>query len=204
MDISVGIPVFNCATTIKATLDRLTFMRIPNLRVICYDNGSLDGSMGLLSELVGRKYYQMQKDQDSCTLNLSCFQGQHYNQHKHENILLTRQKIGELVQTEYVFFMDSDIILPANALQLLLEEFKKTNAMFMGIKYEPKHSDMHVMFGATIWKTADFRQLPVQDFDARKSCDCKFATDWARAQGRPAEHHPWLMAQHWFYHKSFI
>ena len=195
MNITVGIPIFNAAATIKAVLDRLTMMRIPGLSVIVYDNGSFDGTRGLLGELNGSKYYSRKIGKDNCVLDFKFFAGVHESKHPYDNALRTRKLIAELAGTEYIFFLDADVILPPNALLALIEEAKIGNQMFIGIRYEPDCGHDHVMFGATLWKTADFMRLP-DKYDPTKGCDCNYACKWATQEGRPAKYHSWLMAYH--------
>jgi glycosyltransferase involved in cell wall biosynthesis len=196
-EVTVGIPIFNGAATIKGVLDRLTLMRIPNLPVLVYDNGSFDGTNGLMGELAGRGYYKGKQSQDKTTLDLKYFIGTHKNdEHPYQNALRTRHLIASIASTPYIFFLDSDVILPPNAILTLLEDFKKEdNCAFMGIRYEPDtHSD-HVMFGATMWKREDFLKSP-QQFDVSKGCDCKHACDWSKQIDKQSKYHPWLMGYH--------
>ena len=193
--ITVGIPLYNGASTIKGCLDRLTLMNIPNLNVIVYDNGSDDGSNGLLGELAGTKYYLRTKKPDTCTLNLTYFQGHHEKQHPYENAMRTRKLIAKLCKDEYIFFLDPDVILPPNSLNFLMEEFKKTNDMYMGIRYQPSTTHDHVGLGATLWKTADFLSVP-DEYDARKGCDCLYTYEFAKKAGRSPEYHSWLQGYH--------
>ena len=201
--ITVGIPIFNGAKTIKDVLDRLTLQQIANLNVIVYDNGSSDGTSGMMGELVARKYYQQKHGEGQCTLNLNYFVGTHEAKHPYDNALRTRHLISGISKNEYLFFLDSDVILPPNALLTLKREFDKSDAMYMSIMYDPMscpngqscgfHS--HVMFGASLWKKIDFDRLP-DGYDPSKGCDCKFSSDWAISQKRPAKYHSWLMAYH--------
>jgi len=195
--ITVGIPIFNGANTIKTVLDKLTLQRIPNLPVMVYDNQSTDGTIGLCSELSGRKYYANKIGKDNCTLNFNFFSGTHEPNHPYQNALRTRKLIAKIATTEYIFFLDSDVILPPNSLLTLLEEHKQGQQMFTTIKYEPdcdgRHN--HIMFGASLWNRQDFLKLP-DGYDPAKGCDCKYACDWAYGQGRSAKYHSWLMAYH--------
>lgn len=196
MNITVAIPIFNGANTIKNVLDRLTMQKIPGLNVIAYDNGSNDGTRGLLGELFASHYYATKRSKDAVAINFAFFGGHHEPKHPYHNALRTRRLIAEIANTEHIFFLDSDVILPVDALTEVGQELSPAN-MYVGIQYEPDcgRSHNHVMFGATLWKRSDFLTLP-DAYDPSKGCDCKYASDWAIAQGRPAKYHSRLMAYH--------
>ena len=142
--------MYNAGNSIKTVLDKLTLQKIPQLEVLVYDDGSVDGSGAMVSELAGRGYYQRpEKNHDA--LRLFYFPSQHTDAPLPENALKVRRYLGDIAQQEYIFFLDSDVILPPNALPELLAGLKASNAMFMGIMYEPTSSHQHVMFGATLW-----------------------------------------------------
>lgn len=197
--ITVGLPLYNCAHTVKAVLDKLTYQKIPNLQVIAYDNGSTDGTIGLMGELFARNYYLFKKAQERNNLILNFFTGIHHNdKHPYQNAMITRKHIASLTKTEYVFFLDSDVLLPPEAIPQLLKDFKKIkNCGEMGIRYEPDSAHKHVMMGATLWRTQDFLKIPeFKDWDCKKTCDCNFCVKEVEKMGKIAMYHPDLMARH--------
>ena len=193
-EITVAIPALNSATSIKSCLDRLTQQKIPNLPVLVYDEGSIDGTTGLVSELVGRGYYKVKQNLSYSTLQLMLFQGgREGNKSAYQNALIGRQKLARIATTTYIFFLDADVMLPPNCLATLLKDFKKQkNCAYMGVRYEPDAG--HVMFGATIWKRDTF--LKLGEWDGTHGCDCNFAKLEMEKLGLTAEHHPDLMGYH--------
>lgn len=197
--ITVGIPLYNCASTIKAVLDQLTLQKIPNLQVIAYDNGSTDGTIGLMGELFARNYYLGKKSQEQNNLIMSFFTGIHdFNKHPYQNAMMTRKHIARLARTEFMFFLDADVLIQPYALPQLIKDFKSTKKCGeLGIRYEPDSAHKHVMMGATLWKTEDFLKIPeFGDWDCKKSCDCNFCVKEVEKMGKVAMYHPDLSARH--------
>lgn len=195
-DVTIAIPTFNAAQTLRVCLDKLQLQRIPNLKVFIYDNGSVDGTVGMLSELAATRFYAMKPALDKYTLDITFFAGQHDpTKSGYENGLLTRQKIAKMVNTEFLFLLDPDVLLSPNAIPQLLDDFlKEPDCGFMGIKYEPDAG--HVMLGATIWRTKVFREVGTWD-GKEGGCDCNFCANEMKRKNLKVLQHKELMAYHY-------
>jgi GT2 family glycosyltransferase len=195
MNVTIAIPTYNAAQTMRVCLDRLQLQRVPNLKVFVYDNGSHDGTIGMVSELAGTKYYSAKPALDKYGIDISFFSGSHNDRMSaYQNGMDTRQKIGKLVSTEYIFFLDPDVILPPNAIPEMIEHFQNTpEAGFIGIQYEPDAG--HVMLGATLWRTEVFNKLGT--WDGKDGCDCNFAKREVEKLGLKVSQHPKLLAYHY-------
>lgn len=198
-EVTVAMPIFNASGTIKAVLDKLTYQKIPNLEVLMMDNGSTDGTIGLLSELCARNYYLHKKAQDRNNLLLKYFIGIHdHTKHPYENAQMTRKILARQVKTEFVFFLDTDVILPPFSIPRMLEAFKEEeNIGELGMRYEPDSAHQHVMLGATLWRTKTFLDLP--EFTKEHlsmGCDCNFAVKEVEKMGMKSLHYPHLQAYH--------
>ena len=198
MDITVAIPTHNAAQTMRVCLDKLQVQRIPDLKVLVYDNGSRDGTFGMMSELMANKYYAIKPALDKYSLDITFFQGKHDDKiSPYQNGWLTKKLLGKLITTKYIFFLDPDVLIPPNAIPMMIEEFEKhPDAGFMGIQYEPDAK--HVMFGSTIWKTEVFNKIGEWDGVAG-GCDCNFAKIEVEKMGLKSTHHPTLLAYHYKY-----
>lgn len=209
-DITVAIPSYNCSLYIRYVLDKLTHQKTPNLPVLIMDNGSTDGTIGLLSELMGRNFYQ-KKSQEKNALWLHFFQGIHeHSAHPWVNAFRTRRKLAELCRTEFIFFLDPDVaLLPLTLPRLKRELIKNPKAAYIGIKYEPDtqdHNDelkhKHIMLGATLWRTKDFLALPPiynenigPYVEGIRGCDCNFAY-WQTLKRKKIALHSKIEAEH--------
>jgi cellulose synthase/poly-beta-1,6-N-acetylglucosamine synthase-like glycosyltransferase len=195
--ITVCIPTHNAAATLKVALEKLQLQRIPNLKVLIYDNGSRDGTAGMLGEVTATNFYQMKPALDKYGIDITFLVGTHNDKMSpYQNGLDTRHKLARLVTTEYIFFLDPDVLLTPNSIPQALEDFKKeTDCGFMTIRYEPDAG--HVMLGATIFKTEVFRKI--KDWDGQNGCDCNHCAREVEKMGLKAKQHPTLMAYHYKY-----
>ena len=198
-DLTVCIPIFNGAKTIAGVLERLTMQRMGSpLSVFIYDNGSTDGTNGMLGEVVATGYWARKTAQDRTSLDIKYFKGTHTNDHPYINAQRTRKLCAKIVQTPYVFFLDADVILPPSALYMLMDEFKRAEGVgAMGIRYEADCNHNHVMAGAVLYKKEVFDNIPEFTVeDLKKGCDCLFCVKEVEKQGLKSVFHPSLMGYH--------
>lgn len=198
-EVTVGIPVFNGSATIRGVLDRLTLQEFPNLKVFVYDNGSTDGTQGLMSELVARGFYG-KKEQYKTSLDITFFPGLHDDKLiPYQNALVTRQKIAKLVNTEFIFFLDSDVIIQPYAMKQLLKQLKDNPSLgYVAIRYQSDAHENHLMLGATMWRTEVFKRISF--WDGKVGCDCQHCRKEVEAMGLKGEFNKDLQAYHCNYH----
>lgn len=178
-DITVAIPSFNCAKYLPYVLERLQHQKIPNLKVIIWDNGSTDGTIGYVQDVWANNHFT-KKAQDKNSLVIQFFsKPQNNKNHPYVNAMYARKQLAKLVKTEYVFFLDPDVLIKPLSLPRLHQELLDTNVDYIGMKYEPDALDhpmhKHIMLGATLWKTDVFLKLPdCTNKDMQQGCDCNF------------------------------
>lgn len=100
--VSVVIPVYNTEYLRKA-LDSIVNQTLKDIEIICVNDGSTDGSLGILEEY---------KDKDS---RIKIFSQENQGQGAARNYGLNE------VSGKYTYFMDSDDILELNALKELYD-----------------------------------------------------------------------------------
>ena len=98
---SVIIPVYNTEQYLKRCLDSVFAQSYTDFEVICVDDGSTDGSSGVLTGY----------DDERLKVITQSNQGQGE----------ARNRALEAAQGEYIYFLDSDDYLPDNALRNLLD-----------------------------------------------------------------------------------
>lgn len=149
----------------------------------------------MMQEVMANKHYAMKPAIDKYALDIVFFRGSHRSDlSPYQNGLMTRQEIAKVVDTEFIFFLDPDILLSPNSIPQLLEDFQKeSNCGFMGIRYEP--DTQHVMLGATVWRTAVFKEIG--EWDGKGGCDCNFCQREVEKKGLSVKQHPHLMAYHY-------
>lgn len=191
--ITVGIPSFNAVKYLPYILERLQHQKIPNLPVIIWDNGSWDGTVGYVSNVLATNYWA-KKSQEKNGLNLYFFtKPQDSKQHPYVNAMAARKQIAALTKTPYLFFLDPDVLIRQMSLPRLKEELDESGAAYIGMKYEPDAMDhpqhRHIMLGATLWKTDVFQSLPVcTNEDIKKGCDCVFCYRAVEKTGQQGVH----------------
>jgi len=170
-ELTILIPTFNSAGTVKKALDSLMTQGF-RPKIVVYDNGSTDGTIELIEAMLRNRYY---KEADILFKKTNQVPGG-----KNKNVCFMRYKLTELVETEFMFFLDSDIVLPAGVLKPLLTELKKfKNLGMLGLRYEQNPS--HVKMGATALRTELAKKVKYV-WDER-ACECIHAGKEIRSMG---------------------
>lgn len=199
-EITVAIPSYNCVKYLPYVLSRLQHQKIPNLRVIIWDNGSTDGTVGYVQDVWASNYFA-KNSQEKNALHIQFFsKPQNPKNHPYVNAMEARRQLAKLVKTPYVFFLDPDVLIRPLSLPRILQELKESNAGYIGMKYEPDALDhpnhKHIMLGATLWKTDLFLNLPIcTNKDMQHGCDCNFSNREAKKLGEDGIHSK-LHAEH--------
>jgi glycosyltransferase involved in cell wall biosynthesis len=184
MELTITIPTMNSTKTLSLVLNSLVIQRINiDFKVLIFDNGSTDGTVEMVNAIIKNNYYKM---------DIRLIETTERSGGRTFNIPFMRYKICQEVDTEYLFFLDSDVILPPNAVLDLLESFKKRNDLGMlSIRYEPNAD--HVQMGATLWKTEIAKKIK---WIIDENCECKNAIKSLLELGLKAEYHNTLQARH--------
>ena len=149
MDITFAIPTLNSACTIMPVLQRL-FHQDVKPKILVMDNGSKDGTPEMLKAAIENKWFGP-ADIDVQTAP-QLLGG------REKNIPYMRHKLAQAVGTEYLFFLDSDVLLPTHCM-LALKGYMDENPNRVGvaIRYEPLAD--HPQFGAILMKTKLAKQI---------------------------------------------
>lgn len=183
VEITVGMPVFNAATTIARSLVSLTLQNIP-LKVVIIDNGSTDGTYEMLQVVAKNNVY-------GYTVQLERSSKQPGG--KDKNIPIIRRKICDILDTDYLFFLDADVSIPSLILQDLLVEMKKRPVLgALGLAYEP-HAP-HVKMGAVLIRRELAKEINWKWDD--EGCDCMYFAFQAAARQYEVEHFKGTCARH--------
>lgn len=127
--ISVIIPVYNCWKYLEKCLNTIRYQTYENLEVICVDDGSTDGSSGIL------KWFQ-EKD--------SRFKVYKIN---HSGVSTARNKGIAEAGGEYISFIDADDWVLLDLYNVFVKTLNKTDTepdifMFNASFYNPHKSDL--------------------------------------------------------------
>ncbi|MEZ9527920.1 glycosyltransferase family 2 protein [Vibrio sp. 10N.286.51.F4] len=123
VDISVIVPVYNVEQYLKDAINSLQSQTITNIEVIFVNDGSTDNSLKVLEEAA-------KKDERIRIISQS-----------NGGASKARNRGIDEARGKYISFMDSDDILPNNALELLLNKFTSTDADLVMGRVERFNSD---------------------------------------------------------------
>lgn len=186
MDVTFAIPTFNSACTIMPVLQRL-FQQDVTPKILIIDNGSKDGTLEMLQAAIDNKWFG--------TADIVLQTAPQLIGGRGNNIPYVRHKLAQAVETEYLFFLDSDVLLPTHGM-LGLKEYmcQDSNRAGVAIRYEPLVD--HVQFGAILMKTEVAKQIKWNSGDGK--CECLWAAESLKEMN-PAWNvviHPHYQAMH--------
>jgi glycosyltransferase involved in cell wall biosynthesis len=120
--VSVVIPVYNAAPTLKECLTRLGQSSIANFEVIVVDDGSTDQSNDILAKFPVRVLLSSERIGPAAARNLG----------------------AQAATAEFLFFIDSDVMVRPETLALLLDAFNRTGVDGLcGVQaVEMRHRDL--------------------------------------------------------------
>jgi CDP-glycerol glycerophosphotransferase (TagB/SpsB family)/glycosyltransferase involved in cell wall biosynthesis len=110
--ISVVVPVYNVQDFLEPCLESLVAQTVDDFEVVLVDDGSTDGSVAIAEEFAGRDGRFRIVSQENGGLSKA------------------RNTGMAAAEGEYLAFLDSDDVLPANAYALLLGALEKTGSDF--------------------------------------------------------------------------
>jgi GT2 family glycosyltransferase len=169
--VSIVIPVYNAAPYLEECLRSVTDQTYKSIEVIIINDGSTDNSVEIIEKLSGN---------DS-----------RFTLYSQENFGLgfTRNRGIKLSKGEFIFFLDSDDLLPTNAIEKLLAAIQKSNADYAvgevlrlseERQYPPKrHTDFKLYKKNKVTTLQDSPEL-LQDSIA---CNKLWKTDFLKGNG---------------------
>lgn len=116
VEISVILPVYNSEDYLEGCLDSLLNQTFKDMEILCIDDGSSDGSPDILKEY--------EKADNRITVISQ----------ENMGVAKTRNKALELINGNYVYFMDSDDFLDRNAFKKLHDNITSNNSDFCIMK----------------------------------------------------------------------
>ncbi len=186
MDVTVAIPTFNSTCTIMSVLQRLFHQGIKPM-ILIIDNGSKDGTVEMLQAVIDNKWFG--------TADIVLQTAPQLIGGREKSIPYIRYKLAQAVKTEYLFFLDSDVLLPGYCLPGLKEYMEEdANRAGVAVRYEPLAD--HVQFGAILMKTEIAKQIKWKISEGK--CECHWATESLKAMNPAWEtvFHPHYQAMH--------
>lgn len=186
MNITFAIPTFNSACTIMPVLQRL-FQQDISPKVLIIDNGSKDGTLEMLEAAISNNWFGAADIQVETAPQLMGGPG--------KNIPYVRHKLAQAAETEYLFFLDSDVLLPTHCMLGLKQYFDEdSNRVGVAIRYEPLVD--HVQFGAILMETEVAKRIKWNNGDGK--CECRWAIESLKAMNPEWDvvTHPHYQAMH--------
>ena len=121
-DVTIGIPVYQAENYIKKTIESALAQTYPNIEFLIADDGGKDQSIEIIRELRA-------SHKRGCAIRIISHQ-------ENLGVSQTRNRIIEEAQGDYLYFLDSDDVIPPNTIELLMRNIKKHHAEIAFGSYE--------------------------------------------------------------------
>lgn len=182
--VTIAIPTKNNLPTIKIVLNVYNYQMIYP-KILILDNGSRDGTLEALEALIKNKIFP---DLDIRLINFGEWSGD-----KEKNLDKIRYELCQRINTKYIFFNDSDVLIPPYVLPSLINEMEKDKKLGMlGLKYDMKAN--HVKIGAAIIRTELAKQIQWNRDDEK--CNCLCAIEKLKEIGFEVKEYDEALARH--------
>lgn len=189
-DLTICIPMWDSAMTISATLTMLNgYQEVENLKVIIADNGSKDGSAELVQTVIKNNWFPR--------LQIRFIQAGKPSNDRWESIYYMRQLLVKSVDTDYMMFVDGDIILSPNTLKPTLR-YLKDHPKIGGLNVRFAPGKDHVPTASTMYKTDVIKKCEWKP--GKFICDCLDILTQLNLLGYSSEYMPEIQCRHF---KSF-
>lgn len=184
--ITIAIPTWNSAGSIKQVVSRLHIQGVP-LQVKIYDNMSEDGTPELVKKLIEINAFRFP---------VEVLIKQKMTEGLPGNLPYLRYLLCQDTETEYIFHLDSDVILPPNTIFDCLEFMNENPDMgCVAVMYEPLAG--HIQIGASLMKTETAKKLEWRYVPGK--CECWFIKEQIEKMNLKIQYHPRLTAYHMKY-----
>lgn len=121
-NVTIGIPVFQSVDYIKRSLESALHQSYVSIEFLIVDDGSLDGSAGIVKQLIW-----------------SHPQGGHIHLITHtsnKGVSYSRNEIIDKAQGKYLYFMDSDDVISKDTISMMMDSVRKYDAEIVFGSYE--------------------------------------------------------------------
>jgi len=168
-NITVAIATYNSATWLQQTLDAIKGQNI----LVC-DNSSIDKTVEILTRNGIEPFFFPHESR------------------RRFNIKSIRSLLAKAITTEYIFFLDSDVILPENSIQQAYDYLIAQGVDAVAISYG---STTHIQQGAVLMKTSVAQSIEYT-FNNEGICSCQDMTDSLTKFNKKIVYLPNVMALH--------
>ena len=141
--ISVIIPAYNVEPYLRECLDSVIYQTMPELEIICINDGSTDNSLAILQEYAAKDNRIKIIDQEN--QGLSC----------------SRNNAMKIANGEYIMFLDSDDYIVLDACEKIYSRMKFDNLDMLSFSGLNFNNDTHEEYENNYW---NFGYLP-QNFN---------------------------------------
>lgn len=112
---------------------------------------------------------------------------------RNQNLDLVRHKLIKMVDTELVFWLDTDVNIPPYSLKPMMEMMQHDQRIGMlGLKYD--YNTTHVKLGATMIRTELIKDLKWKRTE--DECQCICAAKEILVRGYTVQHYTKTLARH--------
>jgi hypothetical protein len=189
-DLTFCIMTYDDSITIGACLKRLLHQDIiPNI-LIC-DAGSYDGTPEMLQKQIDNKWWNKGNGGKVATVKLI----HHGGRGKVERKAYAYNKMVAMVETKYIFFINSTLLLPPFCVLPLLEVIESRPELgLLGIRGPVFMDDNHICIDPSIIRTEHAKGI---SFEGRLDrCVCRNVHPYFHEKGMKMEYDTRFMASH--------
>ncbi len=162
LDVTFAIPTYNSAATLMTVLQRC-LMQDVTPKILIMDNGSKDGTVEMLRAAIDNGWFGK--------VDIHVESVQRLLGGRDKNIPYVRYKLCQAVESEYLFFIDSDVLLPAHCtlgLKQMMDE--DSNTVEAAIRVDPLAD--HVQMAAVLFKSEIVKKIRWNSVDGKCECRC--------------------------------
>lgn len=151
MDITIGIGTWNASKYLDQVIDGILLQKLP---IIAIDNESEDSTREILTRR---------------GIEFTSFK---HSKEKWINVYGIYKTLAEQCKSEYIFFVDHDVLLSEDSVKLAYDYFQSLpNPGAVAINYGGNHPNM----GATLFKTEIVRSFEWVPAKQGGMCSCRYA-----------------------------
>ena len=181
VEVTVAVSTYNSIRYLPHVLEALLKQNL-RFRLVFCDNDSRDGTREWLKSRQALEYWQLRGKGLMCGWRV--IDSVPHTEDIKKNVTSSRAKLAESTRTEYLFFLDHDVVLPPGGLRDLVEEFKRYPELgALGIPYDFRTH--HVMSGALLLRADVARGV---DYTADFSCVCRCIAQTLAERGLEIRH----------------
>lgn len=165
VEVTVAIPTYNSMLSLPHALNALCKQNLP-FKLLFADNGSDDGTDLWVGSPAVAGYWR--RLSSGAIRDWRVLPRVPHIGSKYENVAKAMSELARRTDTEYIFHLDSNVLLPPGALRDALAELKQaTGTGGLGVPFDFRSS--HVQSGAVLMRTELARRIV---YDVKGCCPC--------------------------------